>query len=57
MKSAVKRNVERDRRKSVRTKKKNRKEKSYWEKEDEILGSHIPYGGDATKSPHILINK
>ena len=34
-----------------------RKEKNYWDKEDEILESHIPYGSDGTKSPHILINK
>ena len=46
-----------DKKLSVPKKKKNRKEKSYWDKEDEILGSHIPHGGDATRSLHILINK
>ena len=56
MKSAMKRNLVRDRRKSVRTKK-IRKEKHHCERESEILESHIPYGSDATKSPHILINK
>ena len=36
---------------------KEQERKTHWDKEDEILESHIPYGGDATKSPHILINK
>ena len=38
-------------------KKERKKESKYWAKEDEILLTHIPYKGDSTKSPHILINK
>ena len=54
--SRIKRNIDRDRRRSMRYKR-TKKEKKYWDREDEILASHIPYDGDATKSPHILINK
>ena len=34
-----------------------KKEKNYWTKEDDLLLTHIPYNGQSTKSPHILINK
>ena len=34
-----------------------KKETKYWVREDELLLTHIPYSGDSTKSPHILINK
>ena len=54
--SRIKRNINRDRRRSMKYKK-SKKEKKYWEQEDQILSTHIPYGGYATKSPHILINK
>ena len=39
---------------------KNRREKKrkrFWDKEDRILDSHIPYNGISNRSPHILINK
>ena len=52
----IKRNIDRDRRRSMQCKR-TKKEKKYWAREDEILASHIPYDGDATKSPHILINR
>ena len=54
--SRIKRYNERDRRRSIEYKK-IKKENKYWAKEDEILRTHIPYNGDGTKSPHILINK
>ena len=54
--SRLKRNGQRDRRRSVNFKRK-KKETKYWAKEDELLLTHIPYGGESTKSPHILINK
>ena len=39
------------------TTKKSKKKKKYFKREDHILDTHIPYNGDATKSPHILIQK
>ena len=54
--SRLKRNGRRDRRRSVKHKR-MKKETKYWVREDELLLTHIPYGGDTTKTPHILINK
>ena len=54
--SRLKRNGQRDRRRSVKLKQ-MKKETKYWVREDELLLTHIPYSGDSTKSPHILINK
>ena len=54
--ASMKRNIDRDRRRSMLYKR-TRKEKKHWEIEDDILASHIPYDGDSKKSPHILINK
>ena len=54
--SRLKRNGQRDRRRSVHIKR-TKKETKYWAKEDELLLTHIPYGSESTKSPHILINK
>ena len=31
-------------------------EKRYFQQHDDILNSHIPYGGDANTSPHIVVN-
>ena len=54
--SRIKRCNERDRQRSIEYEK-MKKEDKYWEKEDKILFTHIPYNDDVTKSPHILINK
>ena len=51
----MKGNIDRDRHRSIHHKKNKKKE--FRAKEDQILESYIPYDGDATKSPHILINK
>ena len=57
IKSSMKRNINRDRRRSIQYKKKKKKKSNIGIKKDKILESHIPYDGDATKSPHIPINK
>ena len=46
----------RDKKRSIK-KKEIKRENMYWDKEDEILLSHIQYNFDSTKSLHILINK
>ena len=38
-------------------KKKRKREDKFWEKDDQMLNMHISYSPDATKSPHIHINK
>ena len=38
-------------------KKKAMKEKKYFKQHDEILETNIPYGFDATKSPHVVLHK
>ena len=37
--------------------KKIRKEKQLWNREDQILETHILYKWDSTKSPHFLVRK
>ena len=45
-----------DKRRSVKCKK-MMKERKYFRQHDDILESNIPYGFDATKSPHIVLYK
>ena len=54
--SQKKRLHKRDKKMSANSRK-NKKMLTYWEKEDKILASHIPYNSMSTRSPHILINK
>ena len=54
--SCIKRINERDKCRSIEHKR-MKKEKKYWTKEDNLLLTHIPYNGESTNSPHILINK
>ena len=37
--------------------KKAMKEKKYFKQHDEILETNIPYGFDATMSPHVVLHK
>ena len=38
-------------------KKKSMKEKKYFKQHDKILETNIPYGFNATKSPHVVLHK
>ena len=54
--SSKKRVHRRDKKMSEKNRRKKKGER-FWEKEDRILDSHIPYNGISNRSPHILINK
>lgn len=46
----------RDKKMSMKKKKRKREDQS-WEKDDQMLNVHIPYGAETMKSPHIHVNK
>ena len=49
--------IKTSRQKDVNEEKKRKREDKCWEKDNQMLNTHIPYGPEMTKSPHIHVNK